>query len=72
MAKNPTPLRLAIVLSGRTQRDIAGVLGMHESRLSLIVNGEPCDAQTQSRIAAALCRDVADLFAADDDLDEAA
>lgn len=71
MAKNPTPLRLAIVRSGRTQRDIAGALGMWESRLSLIVNGEHCDEAMRTRIAAELAVPVGDVFP-DGDAREAA
>lgn len=65
MPKNPTPLRFAIVQSGRTQRDIAEEVGLHESRLSLIVNGLHADDATQAKIAKALRRDIAELFVTD-------
>lgn len=62
MAKNPTPLRLAIVQSGRSQREIAELVGISESRLSLIVNGLHCNDATRAAIADALGRSVDELF----------
>lgn len=62
MPMAPTPLRLAIVHSGRRQREIADAAGLSESRLSLIVNGLHCNDATRLRIAAALGRDVSELF----------
>lgn len=57
-----TPLRLAIVASGRPQKSIAEDAGLSESRMSLIANGLHCDDATRVRIAAALQRDVSELF----------
>jgi transcriptional regulator with XRE-family HTH domain len=55
--KAPTPLRLAIVQTGRTQREIADEIGLSESRLSQIVNGHwNADEDTRDQIAAAVGR----------------
>ncbi len=62
MPRVVTPLRLAIVESGRTQREVADEIGLHESRLSLIVNGLHCDDRTRDAIAAALGRNVSELW----------
>jgi transcriptional regulator with XRE-family HTH domain len=58
------PLKLAIVASRFSQIELAGKIGIHESRLSKIVRGhiEPNDAERAS-IAKALRKPVADLFA---------
>jgi hypothetical protein len=63
MARNPTPLRMAIVLSGRTQREIAAEIdGIDETRLSRIVNGLQCDDRIRERIAAVLGREKTELW----------
>jgi transcriptional regulator with XRE-family HTH domain len=61
--KIPTPLRLAIAASGRTQREVAEACGLKEPRLSQIVNGHwNADPETRSASAKALGRPEADLF----------
>lgn len=60
--KIPTPLRLAIVHSGRTQRDVAGEAGISEGHLSRIVNGLHTDDATQEAIARAIGKTVAELW----------
>lgn len=60
--KRITPLKLAIVASGRSQKDLALELGLHESQLSRIVNGLETDAGTRYAIADALGRDVDELW----------
>lgn len=57
-----TPLKIAIVQSGRPQREIAAALDMHPSHLSRIVNGLHADERTQEALARELDRRVADLF----------
>ncbi|MCW3038125.1 MAG: hypothetical protein JWM31_30 [Solirubrobacterales bacterium] len=55
MAQTPTPLRMAVFQSGRTQRQIAADAGMDETHLSKIVRGRHSpDHATRQRIAAAL------------------
>ncbi len=58
----PTALKRAIFESGRIQREIASELGMDPARLSRIVNGLHCDDRTRGRIAAALGRNVCELW----------
>ncbi len=60
--KRPTPLKLAVITSGRPQRDIAVEVGLHEATFSRIVNGLHADYATREKIAAALGRDVSDLW----------
>jgi len=60
--KTVTPLKIAIVASGRSQREIATAIGMHPSHLSRIVNGLHADERTCESIAQELGREVADLF----------
>lgn len=60
--RQPTPLKRAIFESQRSQREIAAEVGMDPSHLSRIVNGLHADEATQRKIAAALRRDVAQLF----------
>lgn len=57
-------LKIAIVLSGKRQRDLALKTGLHESRLSYIVNeyGPPPSEYEKVRIAKALKKPVEDLF----------
>lgn len=64
--RKPTRLKLAIVMSGRRQKDIAGALGMDEAHLSRIVNGLHCDDATRGRIAAEIGRKVSDCFEVDE------
>lgn len=76
--KRITPLKLAIVASGRPQRDLALELGLHESQLSRIVNGLETDAGTRYAIADAIGREHDELWppappaGADDDARAAA
>lgn len=63
-SKAPTPVRLAIVHAGRTQRDIAAAIGMDEGQLSRIVNGLHADDATRERIARELGRKTEDLWPA--------
>lgn len=62
MARSVTPLKLAIVASGQTQREVATAAGLTEARLSLIVNGHHCDHDTRSALADVLGQPAADLF----------
>lgn len=65
MAPNPTPLRIAVAGSGRTQRDIAQAVGLNDKDMSLLVNGRrPGDDDTRSAIAKELGRTVEDLWPA--------
>lgn len=67
MPRIVTPLRLAIVASGRTQREVAETAHLGESRLSLIVNGHwNPDEATRQAIADALHRSVDELWPADE------
>lgn len=56
-----TPLKIAIVQSGRPQREIAAEAGMHESHLSRIVNGLHADDATWERLARVLGRRIGDI-----------
>lgn len=67
MARTPTPLRLAVVQSGLSQREIAEQVGLNETRFSRIVNGLHCDHSTRQRIALALGRNVCELWPNGDD-----
>jgi transcriptional regulator with XRE-family HTH domain len=62
MERAVTPLKVAVVASGRRQKDIAAALGMTEAQFSLIVNGKHADHGTQERIAAELRQKVEVLF----------
>lgn len=64
MAITATPLRVALAQAGMTQTELAEAAGVERTRLSRIVNGLHCDEPTQAAIAAALHRDVADIFPA--------
>ena len=61
------PLKLAIVLSGRSQIQIAKAANLHESKLSRIIRGhdEATEADKKA-IARVLRRKVTDLFPTDD------
>lgn len=63
MAKN-LALKIAIVESGLSQADVAADIGMHDTKLSLIVNGRrrPSEAE-QKAIARVLKRKPSQLFA---------
>lgn len=61
MAK-PTPLKIAIVSSGRTSTAIAAEAGMHQTHLSRIANGLHTDEPTQRKLADILGRTVEELF----------
>lgn len=63
MERRPvSPLKLAIVGSGRTQKSIAAAIGMNEAHLSRIVNGLHCDDATREAIARELGTTVDELF----------
>lgn len=58
-----TPLKLAIVASGRSQRDVAAAVGISEFKLSRIVNRRVhADEATRAAIARELGRTSAALF----------
>lgn len=63
MERRPvTPLKIAVVASGRQQKDIAARCGLSEPHLSRIVNGLHCDDRTRSAIASELGLTVDELF----------
>lgn len=64
--QRPTLLKLAIVQSGRTARDIADTAGIHETTLSKYVNGWHGHEGTREKIARALSVPVTDLFPTDE------
>jgi len=58
-----TPLKLAIVASGKTQRDIAALAQLGEVRLSAIITGRIVPSPEEKRaIAKALRRPQGELF----------
>lgn len=65
MPKPDTPVRQAIRASGRTQREIAEVVGIHEATLSRIASGLYADDALRERIAAAIGVDVDSLWPAE-------
>lgn len=63
---DPTPLRLAVVYSGRSQREIAAAAGIGETYFSKIVNGRlHAGDATRRKIAKAVNRRVEDLWPED-------
>jgi transcriptional regulator with XRE-family HTH domain len=60
--RKPTPLKRAIFDSGKTQKRVADEVGINESHLSRIVNGLHADEGTRVAIAAALERQVDELW----------
>lgn len=62
--QRPTPLKTAIFMSGRKQRDIAAELGIDETVFSRIVNGLHCNDDLRQKIAQALHRTVDELWPA--------
>lgn len=61
--KSPTPLKLAIVMAGRTQRDVAAAVGMDEVQFSKVVNGQRTPrVDVAVAIADSLGRDVSELW----------
>lgn len=60
----PHVTRLKTILreEGRLQSWLATRVGIRQDALSRIVNGLHCDQDVQAKIAAALGRDVADVF----------
>jgi plasmid maintenance system antidote protein VapI len=62
--KRVTPLKLAIVASGRTQRDIAQEIGVDEGHLSRIVNGLHCSDPMRDALCDALGKTVDELWPA--------
>lgn len=61
---NVTPLKLAIVASGRSQRDVATAVGISEFKLSRIVNRHALpDHATRLALARELGRSPEALFA---------
>jgi hypothetical protein len=77
MASSPThrrevtPLKLAVIASGRDQQDIAAEIGMHPSHLSRIVRGLHTDEVTRQKIASSIGRKVSDLWPALDEREAA-
>lgn len=63
--RRPTPLKRHIFESQITQREIAQKAGIDPGHLSRIVNGLHANDATQRRIAAALERDVCEVFPSD-------
>jgi transcriptional regulator with XRE-family HTH domain len=63
MPKKNIPLKIAIVQSGLSQADVAEAVDMHDTKLSMIVNGrrEPSDAE-QKALARVLKRKASQLF----------
>lgn len=63
MATKNLALRIAIIESGLTQADVAEAVDMHDTKLSMIVNGrrEPSDAERKA-IARILKRKASELF----------
>ena len=58
-----TPLKIAIIESGFTQKSIAALAGVTETIISLVANGKwNPDSIQKARIAAALDKSVNDLF----------
>lgn len=66
MPGKPTPLKLAIVHTGRSQKDIADAIGLSEPQLSRFVNGLHVPDATRQRLAAELRRTVTDLWPEDE------
>lgn len=62
MSRPVTPLKLAIAVSGRTQRDVAEALGLSEAHFSRIVNGLHASEATRQQIAGELGQTVDDLW----------
>lgn len=61
-----TPLKLAIVASGRSQRDVANAVGISEFKLSRIVNRRAtADEATRRALARELGQPAATLFGDD-------
>ncbi len=70
MQNQPTPLRLAIVQSGRPQKEVAAAAGIREDVMSGIARGRVVPtADERAAIANAIRRPEADLWP---DLSEAA
>lgn len=59
--KRPTPLKVAVIRSGRQQREIAESLGIPETTFSRIVNGLHADDATRKRIVRELRTTVPDV-----------
>lgn len=57
-----TPLKLAVIASGRRQKDIAAAIGMTEAQFSLIVNGKHAPERIRKEIANLLGQKVETLF----------
>jgi len=60
--RKPTALKIAIVMSGRHQKEIAAEVGIDQGALSRIVNGLHPSLSTRQSIAEALGRDVTELW----------
>ncbi len=57
------PLKIALIESGKSAEEIAGLARIHSTRLSQIVRGRRTASESeQLRIAGVLQRAVADLF----------
>lgn len=64
----PTPIKLAILLSGRTQRDIAREIGVSDVTLSRICTSGHATQSNRDALAAILRRDVSEIFPPREDL----
>jgi plasmid maintenance system antidote protein VapI len=60
--RKPTPLKLAIVMSGQRQKDIAEAVGIDEANMSRIVNGLHCSDDVKAAIAREIGRTPDDLW----------
>jgi hypothetical protein len=60
--RTATPLKVAIVLDGRPQKDIAAALGIDPGQFSRYVNGLHCSERTKREIAKVLGRQVDELW----------
>ncbi len=61
--KEPTKLKLIIIRTETTQREVAAKSGLDASVISLIARGRLCPTQLQEqRIAAALNCNIKDIF----------
>lgn len=60
--RKPTPLKVAIFMSGRAQKDIAEKVGIDEAQMSRIVNGLHCTDDLKEKIAGEIGRPITDCW----------